>query len=173
MMKLKVLEYLKYSSSKNNFILTISFIVFADLVILFDVAILRQIFGSILIISPFLPFILLDEPYWLLFFPMNAAYNLLLYDAGSISNFRILFDIISMILWIVFTFLFAKRQSQKYLYHQRFYINRIMNSIIVKYDFVQIRKDPLLILSSIVPVLIWLLIEVGFPFLRLKKSSGL
>jgi fluoroquinolone transport system permease protein len=41
-----------------------------------------------------------------------------------------------------------------------------MNSVIIKYDFVQIRKDPLLILSSIVPVLIWALVEFGFPFLQ-------
>ena len=41
-----------------------------------------------------------------------------------------------------------------------------MNAKIIKYDYIQIRKDPLLILSSVVPVIIWGLIKFGFPLVQ-------
>jgi len=46
-----------------------------------------------------------------------------------------------------------------------------MNSKIIKYDFLQIRKDPMLILSCFVPLIIWTLIKFGFPQLEQLVSS--
>jgi fluoroquinolone transport system permease protein len=41
-----------------------------------------------------------------------------------------------------------------------------MNINILKYDFLQIRKDPMLMLSSVVPIIIWTLVKYGFPQLQ-------
>jgi len=40
-----------------------------------------------------------------------------------------------------------------------------MKIAVLKYDLLQIRKDPMLMISMIAPILIWLILKYGFPFL--------
>ena len=73
------------------------------------------VLASIIIAIPTVPFILFDQPWWLLFFPLNAAFDLLFIKFEMASIIRITFDIASLLAWIGIAYIFARSQFQKYL----------------------------------------------------------
>jgi fluoroquinolone transport system permease protein len=75
------------------------------------------VFSSIVIITPVVPFLILDQPVWLLFFPMNAAIDLIMMGLAKLSLIRIIADVLSLIVWFYLALIYAKRQFINNIYY--------------------------------------------------------
>ena len=74
------------------------------------------VFSSIFIITPVVPFLIFDQPLSLLFFPMNAAIDLIMIGFTEVEIWRIFIDAGSLIIWMLLALMFAKKQFKAIIY---------------------------------------------------------
>ena len=78
---------------------------------------IRIIFSSILIVIPAALFLLLNSK-WLLLLPYNAAIDLLMTPLENITVWNFAADVLLLIVWTVISYLFARRQFERFILNQ-------------------------------------------------------
>jgi fluoroquinolone transport system permease protein len=72
-----------------------------------------MLLGTLWIVLPVLPFMLIENTGWLIVFAPNAALDLLLTPVNQPGLLRVILDIIILILWVVGSYTYAIRQFHK------------------------------------------------------------